>query len=45
MKNVVVAQRKDEFLKEWVKNKLKTIYVRVNDRYKDCDFEYEGWIK
>jgi peptidyl-prolyl cis-trans isomerase SurA len=45
MKNVVVAKRKDDFLKEWVKNKLKSIYVRVNDRYRDCEFEYEGWIK
>lgn len=45
MKNVVVAKRKDEFLKEWVKKKLKSVYVRMNDRYKDCEFEYEGWIK
>ena len=45
MKNVVLAQRRDAFLKEWVKDKLKDIYVRMNDRYKDCQFEYEGWIK
>lgn len=45
MKNVVLAQRRDDFLKEWVKDKLKDIYVRMNDRYKDCQFEYEGWIK
>ena len=23
----------------------KNTYIRVNDRYKDCKFEYEGWIK
>ena len=45
MKNVVLSKRRQEYLKEWVKNKLKTIYVRMNDRYKDCQFEYEGWIK
>ena len=45
MKNVVLAQRRDDYLKEWVKDKLKNIYVRMNDRYKDCQFEYEGWIK
>ncbi|MBR5038466.1 MAG: peptidylprolyl isomerase [Prevotella sp.] len=45
MKNVVLAQRRDDYLKEWVKEKLKNIYVRMNDRYKDCQFEYEGWIK
>lgn len=45
MKNVVLLKRRQEYLKDWVKNKLKTIYVRMNDRYKDCQFEYEGWIK
>jgi peptidyl-prolyl cis-trans isomerase SurA len=45
MKNVVLAKRRQSYLKEWVKDKLKTIYVRMNDRYKDCQFEYEGWIK
>jgi peptidyl-prolyl cis-trans isomerase SurA len=45
MKNVVLAKRRQSYLKEWVKDKLKTIYVRMNDRYKDCQFKYEGWIK
>jgi peptidyl-prolyl cis-trans isomerase SurA len=45
MKNVVVNQRKEAFLKDWVKKKLKTTYVRMNDRYRDCEFEYEGWVK
>ena len=45
MKDVVLRSRRDAYLKDWVKEKLKTIYVRVNDRYKDCTFEYEGWIK
>ena len=45
MKNIVLAKRKEEMLHEWVVNKIKTTYVRVGDRYKDCDFEYEGWIK
>ena len=45
MKNVVLSTRKEEFLKDWVKKKLKDTYVRMNDRYKDCQFEYEGWVK
>lgn len=45
MKEVVLRNRREAYLKDWVKEKLKTIYVRVNDRYKDCSFEYEGWIK
>ena len=45
MKEVVLRNRREAYLKDWVKEKLKTIYVRVNDRYKDCTFEYEGWIR
>ena len=45
MKNVVLAKRREEFLKEWVNNKLRTTYVWMNDRYKDCKFEHEGWQK
>lgn len=45
MKDVVLSKRRADFLKEWVKNKLKDTYVRIGDRYKDCEFEYEGWIK
>ena len=40
-----MAKRREEFLRDWVKNKLKETYVRMNDRYKDCKFEYQGWIK
>lgn len=45
MKDVVLAKRREEFLKSWVKDKLSKTYVRMNDRYRDCKFEYEGWVK
>lgn len=45
MKEVVLEKRRQEKLHEWVVNKIKATYVRVNDRYKDCQFEYQGWIK
>ena len=45
MKDVVMEKRRQEKLHEWVVNKIKSTYVRVNDRYRDCQFEYQGWIK
>lgn len=45
MKNVVLAQRRQEHLLGWVKEKLRDTYVWMNPRYCDCDFEYQGWIK
>lgn len=45
MKDIVLAKRKEEFIKEWIKKKIKDTYIRINDRYKNCNFEYEGWVK
>lgn len=45
MKDVVLNKRKEEFLSKWIEKKIKTIYVHVNDRYRDCQFEHQGWIK
>lgn len=45
MQAVVVDKRKEEKMQQWVADKIKNTYIRVNDRYKDCKFEYEGWIK
>lgn len=45
MKDIVTAKEREKTLHEWVVDKIKKTYVRMNDRYKDCKFEYEGWIK
>lgn len=45
LKNVVLAKERADFLHDWVVKKIKSTYVRMNDRYKDCKFEYQGWIK
>ena len=45
MKNVVLQKQRADFLHQWVVNKIKTTYVKMNDRCKKCKFEYEGWIK
>lgn len=45
MKAVVEAKRREEILHKWVVDKIKTTYVRINPRYRDCKFEYDGWIR
>ena len=45
MKNLVLQKERADFLHQWVVNKIKTTYVRMKDRYKSCNFEYEGWVK
>jgi len=45
MKNVVVEKRKAEKLHQWVVDRIKSTYVRINERYRNCEFEYEGWVR
>ena len=45
MKNVVLAKRREQVLHDWVVNRIKSTYVRINDRYRNCNFEYEGWVR
>ena len=45
MKAIVQSKRRADFLKDWIQKKIKTTYIRINDKYKNCNFEYEGWIK
>jgi len=45
MKNLVLSKRREQILHDWVVKRIKSTYVRLNDRYRDCKFEYEGWIR
>ena len=45
LKDVVLNKRREECIHKWVVDKIKTTYTRLNDDFKDCEFEYEGWIK
>jgi peptidyl-prolyl cis-trans isomerase SurA len=45
MKDVVLNKRREERIHQWVVDKIKNVYTHLNDEYKDCQFEYEGWNK
>lgn len=45
MKSIVEGKKREDVLKKWVQEKIKTTYVRINDDWKNCDFQHDGWIK
>ena len=45
LKNMVLEKRRQEKLHQWVVNRIKSTYVRINELYRDCQFEYEGWVR
>ncbi len=45
MKSIVEGRKREEYLKKWVQDKIKATYIRINDDWKNCDFQYTGWVK
>lgn len=45
IKSMYEAKHKDDLLKEWVEKKIKDTYVNVAEDWRNCEFQYDGWIK
>lgn len=45
LRDVVVNKRKEEKIEHWIKDKIKTTYVRISPNWRNCNFHYEGWVK
>ncbi len=45
LKDVVMAKMQEQRIDQWIKDKQKVTYIRINDGWSNCEFEYPGWIK
>ena len=45
MKNIVRNKKGEETIRNWIKEKQKSTYIRINPDWRDCEFQYDGWIK
>lgn len=45
LKAIVESRKRAEILNRWIAKKQADTYIRINDGWKSCDFEYSGWIK
>ena len=45
LKNMVLNKRREQVIHDWLVKRIKSTYVRINERYRNCDFEYEGWVR
>lgn len=45
VKDVMIAKMKQQKLEEWIKEKQEKTYIRINENWCDCEFQYPGWVK
>jgi len=44
-KAMASRKKQDEIVNQWVEEKIKTTYIRINDKYKACPYSLKGWLK
>lgn len=45
VKDLVLNKLREEKLNQWISEKQKKTYVRINEGWNKCNFKYPGWIK
>ncbi len=45
LKQLTEQHKHSEVVDNWITEKLKTTYVKIDDRYKNCNFHNKGWLK
>lgn len=45
LKTLVQNKKTEDIIDNWIKEKQKETYIRINPDYQNCDFQYPNWIK
>jgi peptidyl-prolyl cis-trans isomerase SurA len=45
LKAMVTNEKQQHLLEKWIAQKQKETYIRINENWKNCDFERDGWIQ
>lgn len=45
LKNMYEGHEQEQIIRDWVEKKIRETYVRIEDGWYPCEFQYEGWVK
>ena len=45
LRSMVENNKRQQIINNWIAKKQKETYIRINDNWKNCDFEKDGWIQ
>ena len=45
IQDLCLADKKQRFINLWIKRKQASIYIKLEDDYKSCNFKHSGWLK
>jgi len=44
LKGMLEQEKQEEILEKWVEQKQKETFIRINEKWKNCDFQMKTWI-
>jgi peptidyl-prolyl cis-trans isomerase SurA len=44
LKSMLEQEKQEEILRKWIEKKQRETYIRINDKWKNCDFQMKNWI-
>ncbi len=45
LQNMAKGGKQEEVFHTWIREELKTTYVKVDDAYQHCSFRFKGWVR
>lgn len=45
LKGMLEAKKKDQIIQDFIKKKQAETYIRIKEGWRNCDFQYPGWVK
>ncbi|MBQ9201260.1 MAG: peptidylprolyl isomerase [Bacteroidales bacterium] len=45
LKEMVLQKKREKIIEDWIRKKQQEVYVRINENWRNCEFQYPGWIK
>ena len=45
IKQMAENNRQQDLVDEWLKKKIEQTYVRIDPSWRNCEFQYEGWLR
>lgn len=44
IRSMLEKKQGDEYIEQWIQNKIKQTFIYIDPEWKDCEYHYQGWI-
>lgn len=45
LKNMYERDQQEKIIQEWIKKKQKETFIKIEEGWRNCEFNYDGWLK